>query len=517
MVRSWAKGDDVDGDNRALPEAATWQAELWRRLAKRLDTESPAQRLEQACATLRNEPTIVDLPRRLSMFGLTRLPASYLQVLHALGANRDMHLFLLHPSPKLWQRIDDEIGPRAGIMRREVDQSAKLSINPLLTSWGRDAREMQLVLTAGGGTHEDHHHEAATESTTLLQRLQEAVRHDEAPAGLPLPGTEDARPELLDDDTSVQVHDCHGRARQVEVVRDVVLHLLADDPTLEARDIIVMCPDIETYAPLIHATFGAGDVGMSEGDTAEHTTPDLKVRLADRSIRQTNPVLAVASELLTLTDSRLTAPQVLDLASRDPVRRRFHFDDDDLARLKEWVAATGVRWGLDAPHRAPFKIDIDANTWRAGLDRTLLGVAMADEDQRLFGGVLPLDDVESGAIDLAGRFAELIDRLYATLDSLRDPQPLTSWTANLQAAATALTASSERDSWQPAQLKRLLDDLDTESAAGATRDITLALPEIRSLLADRLKGRPTRANFRTGHLTVCTLVPMRSVPHRVVI
>ncbi len=36
------------------------------------------------------------------------------------------------------------------------------------------------------------------------------------------------------------------------------------------------------------------------------------------------------------------------------------------------------------------------------------------------------------------------------------------------------------------------------------------------LLADRLKGRPTRANFRTGHLTICTLVPMRSVPHRVV-
>jgi exodeoxyribonuclease V gamma subunit len=39
---------------------------------------------------------------------------------------------------------------------------------------------------------------------------------------------------------------------------------------------------------------------------------------------------------------------------------------------------------------------------------------------------------------------------------------------------------------------------------------------VRALLADRLAGRPTRANFRTGHLTVCTLVPMRSVPHRVV-
>ena len=36
------------------------------------------------------------------------------------------------------------------------------------------------------------------------------------------------------------------------------------------------------------------------------------------------------------------------------------------------------------------------------------------------------------------------------------------------------------------------------------------------MLQSRLAGRPTRANFRTGTLTVCTMVPMRSVPHRVV-
>src|SRR4029077_13503723 len=47
-------------------------------------------------------------------------------------------------------------------------------------------------------------------------------------------------------------------------------------------------------------------------------------------------------------------------------------------------------------------------------------------------------------------------------------------------------------------------------------DVPLTLLEVRALLAGRLQGRPTRANFRTGHLTICTLVPMRSVPHRVV-
>ena len=110
------------------------------------------------------------------------------------------------------------------------------------------------------------------------------------------------------------------------MLRDAILHLLAADPTLEPRDVIVMCPDIETFAPLVHATFGAGVVDEDADDEAPATAaPDLRVRLADRALRQTNPVLGVVSALLALADDRVTASQVLDLASRDPVRRRFGF------------------------------------------------------------------------------------------------------------------------------------------------------------------------------------------------
>ena len=138
---------------------------------------------------------------------------------------------------------------------------------------------------------------------------------------------------------------------------------------------------------------------------------------------------------------------------------------------------------------------------------------MTEDEQRLFAGVLPLDDVESGAIELAGRVAELLDRLHAAVDALTDPKPVDDWAAALAAAADALTETSPHDAWQRAELQRLLDDVVTEAAGHAT---PLALQEVRALLADRLRGRPTRTNFRTGHLTVCTLVPMRSVPHRVV-
>ncbi len=547
MVAAWSRGEDSDASGAALPANARWQAELWRRLRARIAVPGPAERRARACSRLAEEPSLLELPGRISLFGLTRLPAGHLQILRALARGRDVHLFLLHPSPALWDAV-----AAAGVARRSpagagdpaaqlvslpraADPTAELPRNRLLASWGRDAREMQLVLE-GAGLDADRLHGSPRASSRLLDRIQSDVRADRAPAGAPFPGQRDDRPPLDPADRSIEIHSCHGRARQVEVVRDAILHALADDPSLEPRDVIVMCPDIETFAPLIQATFGAGDLpgddagsgpadgrvprGQSHPEDPAQTRPiDLRVRLADRSLRQTNPVLAVVSLLLELPDQRLSASQALDLADRAPVRRRFRFDDDDLTRMQDWIAQAGIRWGLDAAHRAPFQLEqVSSGTWRAGLDRLLLGVAMTEDGQRLFEGVLPLDDVDSRSIDLAGRLAELIARLQDAVDALSEPKPLAAWAEAIADAADSLTATAPLEAWQRAELQRLLDEIVDEAsgrAAGAAAP-DLAAAEVRAHLAERLQGRPTRANFRTGHLTVCTLMPMRSVPHRVV-
>ena len=463
-------------------------------------------------------------------------------MLRALAVHRDVHLFLLHPSPVLWRRVEEQTGGRAAVVPRSADPTAALPANPLLTSWGRDAREMQLVLTAagdgdGGSAWPTITIRSKRRKATLLQRIQADVRGDRPPPGLPLAGRDD-RAVLDPGDTSLAVHACHGRGRQVEVVRDAILHLLAADPTLEPRDIVVMCPDIEAFAPLIHATFGAaeGFNGAADGtdplgsaDPAAARAPAPPARPASTSGsawptgRCARPTRCWVSwpSCWTLASARVTAAQVLDLAGREPIRRRFRFDDDDLARAEEWVAAAGVRWGLDAAHRAAYKLDaLDANTWRAGLDRLLLGVAMAEDGQRLVGGVLPLDDVSSSDIDLAGRLAELLDRLTAALDRLTSRQPIGAWAAALADAAALLTATSPdrrlADGRAAPPPRRRRGRSRRGGDAAGRRSPELTLPEVRTLLADRLRGRPTRANFRTGHLTICTLVPMRSVPHRVV-
>ena len=271
-----------------------------------------------------------------------------------------------------------------------------------------------------------------------------------------------------------------------------------------------MCPDIETYAPLIVADFGLGELA---GDT--HPAHRLRVKLADRALTQTNQLLGVAAELLAIAGSRVTASQVLNLAQAAPVRARFGFTDDHLDTITDWVRESNIRWGFDAEHRQPYGLDhILHNTWRFGVDRILTGVAMSDDSQAWLDTALPLDDVGSNRIELAGRLAEFVARLQSAADALTGTRPLTEWIEALTNSVAQLTRVGPGDAWQEGQLQREFSEVLTQ--AGSHTDTKLRLPDVRALLSGHLAGRPTRANFRTGTLTVCTMVPMRSVPHRVI-
>ncbi len=508
LLLDWAAGSSE------APSDLAWQPRLWRALRERVGT-SPTELLGPTCARLREGD--VDLPARFSLYGPSRLPAARLQVLSALATRREVHLWLHHPGPALWQAVAEA---PAALTRRDLTVTVQ---HPLLASLSRDVQQLQvrlgeLAAPRPGGKRGARLSitpvEAGPPPATLLGALQRALRDDD--------------PQVAADrrDGTIQVHACHGRARQVEVLREVVLGLLAADPTLEPRDVLVLCPDVEQFAPLVTAAFEA----------TGHPASRLRVTVADRSPRQLNPLLALASDLLELAGGRATSAQVLDLLGSPAVRVRGRLSDDDVEQLRGWVVDAGVRWGLDPVHRRAWRLplEIDQGTWQAGLDRLLCGVALA-EGQDLLGDVLPLDAVEGSGLALVGRLAELVDRVAAAFDTLRGPHPLSGWLSALETAVLSLGDVPHDGAWQLAQLRRELaevaetapaDDAATlaDGAKGDEADVgsavaggaLLSRTDLQSRLGERLEGRPSRSGFRTGGLTVCTLVPMRSVPHRVV-
>ncbi|GFG73177.1 RecBCD enzyme subunit RecC [Mycobacterium botniense] len=483
--------DWLDGRTAGLDADLAWQPELWRALVGRVQADPPQVRHQRTLARLRAGP--VELPARLSLFGHTRLACTEVELLDALATHHDLHLWLPHPSDDLWRAL----AGTHGAVPRAADTSRHAARHPLLKTLARDLRELQRALP--GDAASDEYLTGASKPDTLLGWLQSDIAAN---------AVRSHGRVLASGDRSVQVHACHGPAWQVDVLREVLLGLLQDDPTLQPRDIVVMCPDIETYAPLIVAAFGVGDTA-DDG----HPAHRLRVKLADRAPTQTNPLLAVAAELLAIAGTRATATEVLDLAQRAPVRARFGFTDDDLDTITGWVRDSNIRWGFDQHHRRPYGLDhLVHNTWRFGLDRILTGVAMSDDSRAWLGTALPLDDVGSDQVELAGRLAEFVERLHDTVENLSGTKTLTEWLETLSAGVERLTAAG--DAWQQAQLRREFADVSAQ--AGSHASTLLRLSDVCSLLDTHLAGRPTRANFRTGTLTVCTMVPMRSVPHRVI-
>jgi len=515
MLQGWAVGHDLGPDLEPLAPDRTWQPELWRRLRDHIGGPDPVTRLRGDVERLRDaDPSTesghgADLPGRVSVFGATRLDPRHLDVLLALAVRREVHLWLPHPSPAAWEEVARVSRPDAPLLPlRAQDPTAGAVQHPLLAYLGRDLRELQVRLqeaaaSAGATVVEEHHRGDEVGCTTLLGRLQSDVAADRPPTGDHL---------LASDDRSVQVHACAGPHRQVEVLREVLLGLLADDETLQPRDVVVMCPDVETYAPLVAATFGLD----TDEVVGEHPGHRLRVRLADRSLGQLNPVLATLVRLLELADARVTRSALLDLAAAAPVATRFRLGEDDLERLHELLPQTGVRWGLDAAHRARFGMaGFAQNTWAAGLDRLLLGVAMDESDARFIGTVLPLDDVASDDVGLVGRLAELLSRVRGLSDACASPKTLPDWLTLCREVVEQLTDVRPADRWQHAHAYGELARLEERAGDAALRS-TLSLTEVRALLADAFRGRAGRANFRTGTLTVASLLPMRAVPHRVV-
>jgi exodeoxyribonuclease V gamma subunit len=497
MVLDWERGRDDH-----------WQAHLWRALTQRLGRRHMAARAGEAVAQLRagKEPP-AGFPQRISFFGVSTLPPLYLEVIASLAQVLEVHLFVPSPSREYWADIRSQRARIRELMRLEAPGGSALLEaspgHPLLGSLGRVGRDFQQLLECADYTEDGTDLYVEPQGGTMLATVQADVlalrwRGDPAAEASPL--------ILQPGDESIQVHNCHSPMREIEVLYDQLLAAFEADSTLQPHEVVVMTPAIETYAPFIEAVFG--------GRSDETRIP---FRIADRQLRASDGVVDAFLRVLEVPSQRLTAAEVLDLLALDPIRTRFGISLDDLEVLRQWVGAAGVRWAANATHRAAVEQPpLAEGTWRFGLDRLLLGYAMAGEERTLYGGVLPFDAVEGSQAAALGHLADYCERLFVFHAAAQSPRPLPAWSEILGSLLDDLIAAAEDQVYAAQQIRGALARL-AERAAAAGFAGTVDLQTLRAQLHAELQAHASSRGFLAGGVTFCALVPMRSIPFRVVV
>jgi exodeoxyribonuclease V gamma subunit len=489
MILEWDKGNEGD-----------WQATLWRALSSETpEAHQPAlgEKFVQALRAGRSRPA--GLPPRISVFGISTLPRFYLQIIEALASRSEVHLFVMEPTPEWWNHIRSR-REQAKILKRQPKRSAEQlhleSGNSLLASMGKLGRDF-LGLVGDLDPVANQERFVPPDGVTALAQVQRDIF---------VLRDRDQKEPLPPNDCSIQFHSCHSAMREMEVLHDQLLALLENDSQLQPRDIVVMMPDVAAYAPFVEAVF----------DTPEDEKQRIPFAIADRNVRAESGVVDTFLAILELSGSRFAVSSVLNILESAAVQQRFGLAEADLGTIRVWIDKAAIRWGIDATHREKFGVPpFGENTWREGLDRLMLGYALPAGGERLFQGILPIDDIEGSFAEVLGNFVEFTSALFATVDQVQATRSLGEWQTTLRQLLDRFFAASNDVQRELLHVRRLLDSLG-QVARDAAFDEPVPFDVIVAHLTRAFESANSGAGFLVGRVTFCALKPMRSIPFAVV-
>lgn len=474
-----------------------WQAELWRRIRAglHLREEHPAALfLRRVGAMGEDGLAAAGLPRTVHVFGLPALPPLYLDMLRELARVVEVRLYALNPCREYWFEIVDA-RRLSWLASRQQDMFHETG-NRLLAAWGQQTQAHLGLLFEGEHVVDEEAVFAPHPGRHLLARLHNAV--------LDLQELEPGSVALAERDRSVELHVCHSRTRELEVLHDRLLGLFAGRNPPRPDDIVVLTPDLDATAPLIEAVFGTAPAGRR-----------IPWRITGLGGTRENPVAQVLDRLLTLLAGRLPASRIFDLLQQPPVAARFGLDEAALEAVHDWMRAAGIRWGL--AHDAPGGEDAGAarHTLDEGLHRLYLAWAAGDAAQVApLAGRIGAAAPEGNAALALGRFWRYAQTLRTLRDGLRRPHDAAGWRRALGEALDALVGDSVAWADDLREVRAAIAALADAMAGGdlsAPVPLEVVHPALSALLDD-----PARGGVPGGTVTFSALSALRGLPYRVV-
>ena len=494
MIRAWEDGEGRD-----------WQADLWRRLADEGNRQHRARQIRILTDFCRKHQSLPPgFPERITVFGISALPEFHMQLLDILSRFLEVNLFLMNPCREYWGDIlsNREIARQAKPPEDATESADLLYLeqgNPLLAAMGTMGRDFFDMVQALECEQVDVFSDPGRDS--LLHCIQSDIL-DLRPNGI----EDGVAVEIDQTDPSVTIHACHSPMREMEVLHNHILSFFEADESLTPGNILVMTPDIETYAPYIHAVFN-------------RPTDDpqwMPYRIADRTMLDESMMIRTFFSILSLHNSRFRLTEIMGILESPEVRNRYRISDADMDLIQQWVTDTRIRWGIDAAFREKIGLPaIPANTWEAGLERLLLGYAMRDPGGQTFQGILPADAVEGGNAEALGKLLAFLQSLFATARSLSADRTIPEWGGFVEKLLQDFFPTGDAEDRDIQAIREACRTMQQNSDAAGFTD-TVSIDVITCHLTELMEKKGFGSGFISGGITFSAMLPMRSIPFDVI-
>jgi exodeoxyribonuclease V gamma subunit len=523
MIDAWEKGLAVlapelgnkisEGEweiiQPALDDQDLWQFHLWTKVRAHIGVPSPPVQINSLVSGLL-DGSLKPGAERLLIVGLQALDSRTIQLVQTLSTYIPVEVVLVHPSPALAQKWQPQALAMAGAIGataiRPKDAVVEDGVHPLVSTWLQGSREAQLVLGTFGIQPSFTVQSEVVPSRTRLQHLQHCVIHEPHVPAQPVSET----------DFSLQIHRTHELSRQVEILHDALLHAFDELPNLEPHEIVILCADMATSAPILQSIFGREVQVVDKNGVSRTVTIPLVV--ADRGLREVSEGARLLSAVLEAMGSRASRTSVMNVLAVDAVLSNLSLTREVFDIWNQLLDRTGMKWGLDASHRAQQGLVAAAGetyTWLSTVQQSLLGVLLPDaKPVAELGGVIPLDDLDTADVDAVAALSYLLSLLMECEVNTRVQRSVSEWCSLLEELLVELCGMNSDALVEPLEVLRSLRASSQLIGSGSTTAVPF--DEFASIVVERVEATPGRQPLRTGAVTATSFVPLRSVPFRVV-
>jgi exodeoxyribonuclease V gamma subunit len=496
-IKNWDQGRS---DNSAAP---VWQALLWQRVSAAIGQRHRIDLLREFSKTLSNQKKpLQHLPKTIYVFGTSTMPPSLWRWFEEIATHTEVRLYLPTPSEGWWADLVPKRKTNASIKLsplNETEYEQEHAAHSLLEAWGAVGRDFQEMLYSGSGASAEIECFDSAYQHSLLSLLQHSF--------LNVDSSFLRHVSLPNNDRSLMIHVCPNVQREVEVVYDALRRAFDEDETLTPSDVVILCVDLDIYAPYVNAIFST--VGSQQS---------IPFRIADHSVASGLPLVMAFMRLLGLTESRMTIQELLSWLDLPAIRARIKLEEEDVELVCSWLLRAGFRWGLDASFREKYGAGDDAiGSFRFAMSRLFMGYVFG-QVRGITEPVSPVCEVSGQAIAALSAFADLVDNFIQCSIEWSKPRTMSAWQTCLLAAWDrffVIDARLDDEKGAYAYISDALAQLQQQADASQCF-IEIPFEVVRLALHDVLSKPRFHRPWLSGSVCVTSIVPMRHVPFRIV-